>query len=375
MKIGYFISLSLVLLVLIIACADKPPANDEINPSPAAQPNILPPDYRASGTPFAERKLPPFRRLNYRELTLQEWDEHWRHIGDDFPLFLCIADDEDFQTFYDAIEYPKEKHIIANPTEVLEFEDGLVINHGRLIRGKLLFKIDEANNQITVNDFPLVVNSYYWKELQSTMNSLFTRIYTKYREIVIGGIDYHQQNNAFAEEIERLKNYVIENKSLDDETLVNYVKKELINFDPSLKVDTEKATECININAIRKSLEGFPPLEFTVFVCEHRKTAKNDLVKNKFITRHNQEVFFGTKKILYNYYKENPEYIAVKTFDGFSRIEKNLPSESQINDILEADLSIREKFYRFYQLLLPSYDYDSMEMSQFIKYLIEEKGM
>lgn len=370
----YSFFLLLILIALLTACADKPPANDETNPSPAAQPNILPPDYRASGTPFAERKLPPFRRLNYKQLTIQEWDEHWIKVGNNFPMFLCVADDEDFQTFYGKIEYPKEKLIISNPTEVLEFENGLVINRGRLIRGKLVFKIDEANNQITINDYPLVVNSYYWTELQSSLNTLITRLHSKYRHINIGGLEFHQQIDAFINEIERLNKYAKEDNSLDDETLVNFVKKELRTFDPSLKIDSGKASyECIRVNATRKSPEGFPPLTLTVSVCEHRKTTNKEQLINEYITRYNQNSFFGTKKILGRYYEENANFLAALKDNGFSRIEKEFPSDSQINDILKADLCVREKFYRLYQLFLPIYDYDSIGMSLFIKYLIEEQ--
>ena len=391
MKIGFCLAFAFVLFALFTACADKPPAEEtpaEETPAaetPAAEtPEDSPETAVEQETfskdpvkavepevPYYERTLPPFRRVQFGELTEDQWDALGRAIADPYPLFLCAGEDDAFRELFDTLSYAKDKLIIANPTEVIEFDDGMIITHGRLLRGKIVIKFDDNQKWISVNDYPLVFNTYdKWMDEASSFQGAISDLNRNYGYLLTGGEELLHKVAAFREKAKRLQEYVSQHYQENEKDLIQYVTRELKQYDPSLQIKIRKR-HCTDIEVTMPITGSEAGAISGVHICSTPIGPPSE----EFILHYNANSYYGKKLVLKQRKKIDPHSLSlIVTAFGNIFIDQSFPTDAQIDAIVKADIDLREKYYRLYQLLLPIYKGESADLALFSKYLIEERG-
>ncbi len=425
MKIGFGILLILAVLFGAVACDILGKSNDSYGDgSVAGDRYIVVVDWDDVAA-----KMPPFKRLSREDLTVEEWTALGPAWYTKYPLFLSVADDEDFHRLLAKIDYPREKVIIEQPTEVKVIDDGQAVVHGRLLRGKIVIKYDKNREWITINDYPVYIESYApWLAQAEDFKASMMDMLAEYDYRKRNADEYYQRILALREEVRRLQRYVDGHRSINDERLIETVQSELAKFDAAVQVQ-RNSFACVQIVAAQ---EGLEPNERSTEYLDSLISANKTRIKygmkggdeKKIIKRGIQDFTWvdpamdGAKVVtadcayvtamlpypgedngvvarvnvypqalwsvtetgmVYSFTHERLQpmiygdslWVEADSIEDINTIN-NFPSDAQIDAIVKADIDLREKYYRLYRLFLPLAHYE--EIALLSKFLIEERG-
>jgi hypothetical protein len=347
--------------------------------SAPAAPAQSTPDYRRCDQPEC---LPsPYRRIT-RENTSVDLFYKTLHALGPYLTFFRIATDDEVREVLDELWMPEPRPI--RPTETLLLPTEVVALYGYVLRGPLTIHLNERSHQITINDYPLVLDPDEPGRLGGRVKSKIESWTTRFGLVLEGKEAVIELGNTYRRAFDELRTRLDALTPYDPEKWMQAARSGALAVNPNARLEPgggtvrtlEGSIEVPGLHVYVRDANGDEVSYSCLTPLSHPFFKKKQAAAARVATRQfKAEQFDTTAKFLHDLIDRRPQAFRSPFGTDFF-VAPDLPNALALAEQIARtpNLSLAEKCHDMFVALEPVVNSD-IETALVIKYLVSKVEM